>query len=235
MMEKAAAGELRQPRKGSGASASASSAGSGGVAGMKGGFLSGKGGALAAEADGRAQAACRDQEELDLLKSLSSLPRRLDPPPAHALSSAPASLLTRAGDATPHASALGGRREAALGQHRPGRVPEGPGPDGGHDGYERRLGRGGQARAGLQAEREPHARHRAHRRLDGADERAARELALSQVQGASRLPTSADLRRARPSSSDLRWHPPISGGPRPISAHLRRWRRRCATPSRCAR
>ena len=48
-------------------------------------------------------------------------------------------------------------------------------------------------------------------------------------------PTSADLRRARPSSSDLRWHPPISGGPRPISAHLRRWRRRCATPSRCAR
>ena len=34
----------------------------------------------AAEADGRAQAARRDQEELDLLKSLSSLPRRLDPP-----------------------------------------------------------------------------------------------------------------------------------------------------------
>ena len=92
MMEKAAAGELRQPRKGSGASASASSAGSGGVAGMKGGFLSGKGGALAAEADGRAQAARRDQEELDLLKSLSSLPRRLDPPPAHAPSSAPASV-----------------------------------------------------------------------------------------------------------------------------------------------
>ena len=80
MMEKAVAGELRQPRKGCGASASASSAGSGGVAGMKGGFLSGKGGALAAEADGRAQAARRDQEELDLLKSLSSLPRRLDPP-----------------------------------------------------------------------------------------------------------------------------------------------------------